>query len=113
MPVPVLLPLPLPLPLPLRRRLLLLLTLSRPTLQVGVDKSHVYEELLVEVSSGAAAPALLPPLGGRVQFLDSKQLGAAPYLVVHYSIPTTYLCIPRFLDFGACHQYRLAPGILP
>ena len=78
-----LLPLPLPLPLPLRRRLLLLLTLLRPTLQVGVDNSHVDEELLVEVSSGAAAPALLPPLGGRVQFLDSKQLGAAPYLVVH------------------------------
>jgi hypothetical protein len=26
---------------------------------------------------------LLPPLMGRVQFLDSKQLGAAPYLVVH------------------------------
>ncbi len=83
MPVPVLLPLPLPLPLPLRHRLLLLLTLSRPTLQVGVDNSHVDKELLVEVSSGAAAPALLPPLGGRVQFLDSKQLGAAPYLVVH------------------------------
>ena len=44
---------------------------------------HVDKELLFEVSSGAAGPALLPPLGGRVQFLDSKQLGAAPYLVVH------------------------------
>ena len=66
-----------------RPPLLLLPTLSRPTLQVGVENSHVHEELLAEVCSSAAAPALLPPLGGRVQFLDSKQLGAAPYLVVH------------------------------
>ena len=52
-------------------------------MQVGVENSHVHEELIAEVCSSAAAPALLPPLGGRVQFLDSKQLGAAPYLVVH------------------------------
>ena len=77
------------------RRLLLLPTLSRPTLQVGVENSHVDKELLFEVSSGAAAPALLPPLGVRVQFLDSKQLGAAPYLVVHgdhMPRPPLFLC---------------------
>jgi len=78
LPLPLPVPLPVPLPLPPAPLLLLLPTSSRPTLQVGVVNDHVDKELLVEVSSGAAGPALLPPLGGRVQFLDSKQLGAAP-----------------------------------
>ena len=99
MPAPVLLPLPLPLPLPLRRRLLLLLTLLRPTLQVGVDNSHVDEELLVEVSSGAAAPALLPPLGGRVQSLTPR--GGLPMRIGRPS---------RF--FMAVRARRLAFGIV-